>query len=183
VAARRLLAAAGYPNGFETGMDCPTDRYLNDEAVCAEIVAMLAKVGIKVDLLAQGRAAFFAKLLPPPAQGMQTSFFLLGWTAQSYDAEAVLDSLAATRDVARREGDFNIAGYSNPKLDALLARIRVETDPKARRALLRDALALLKSDAAYIPLHRQDVVWAARDTVDLVQRADDSFPLRFVRMK
>ncbi len=182
-AARRLLVAAGYPNGFETGMDCPTDRYLNDEAVCAEIVAMLAKVGIKVDLLAQGRAAFFAKLLPPPAQGMQTSFFLMGWTAQSYDAEAVLDSLAATRDVARREGDFNIAGYSNPKLDALLARIRVETDRTARRALLRDALALLKSDAAYIPLHRQDWVWASRDTVDLLQRGDGSFPLRFVRMK
>ena len=155
-AARRLLAAAGYPNGFETGMDCPTDRYLNDEAVCAEIVSMLAKVGIKVNLLAQGRAAFFAKLIPPPPQGMQTSFFLMGWTAQSYDAEAVLDSLAATRNAARREGDFNIAGYSNPKLDALLARIRVETDPKARRALLHDALALLKSDAAYIPLHRQD---------------------------
>jgi peptide/nickel transport system substrate-binding protein len=114
---------------------------------------------------------------------MQTSFYLMGWTAQGDDAEGVLDTLAATRDAARREGDFNIAGYSNPKLDALLARIRVETDPKARQALLRDALALLKGDAAYIPLHRQDLVWAARDTVDLVQRGDGSFPLRFVRMK
>ena len=84
--AQRLLAAAGYPDGFETGMDCPTDRYVNDEAICAEVVAMLARIGIKVHLLAQDRARFFAKIMPPTPSGMKTSFFLMGWTAQSYDA-------------------------------------------------------------------------------------------------
>jgi peptide/nickel transport system substrate-binding protein len=181
--ARRLLAAAGYPNGFETGMDCPTDRYVNDAAVCAEIVSMLAQAGIRVHLLAQPRAGFFAKIMPPAPQGNQTSFFLMGWTAQSYDAASVLDNLAATRDPDRQLGNFNIAGYSSAKLDALLARIRVDTDSRARRALLRDALALLKSDVAYIPLYRQDVVWAARDSVQLVQRGDNSFALRFVQVR
>lgn len=181
--ARRLLAAAGYPNGFETGMDCPTDRYVNDEAVCAEIVSMLAKVGVKVRLLAQNRARYFAKIMPPASAGMKTSFYLMGWTAQSFDAQSVLVNLAATRDPAQQLGQFNVAGYSNPALDALVARIRAETDPAARLDLLRDALALVKDDTAYIPLHRQDVVWAARDTVELVQRGDNTFPLRFVRMK
>jgi peptide/nickel transport system substrate-binding protein len=181
--ARRLLADAGYPGGFETGMDCPTDRYVNDEAICGEVVAMLAKIGVKVRLLAQDRARFFAKIMPSASTGMKTSFFLMGWTAQSYDAQRVLVNLAATRDAAKQQGDFNLAGYSNPALDALLARVRVEADAAARLALLRRALALVKDDYAYIPLHRQDVVWAARDTVDLVQRGDNTFPLRYVRMK
>ena len=178
--ARRLLAEAGYPDGFETGMDCPNDRYVNDEAICEEVVAMLAKVGIAVRLDAQNRADFFAKIMPP---GLKTSFFLLGWTPALRDAQNVLVSLAATRNLAAHEGDFNIAGYSNPRLDALLGRAAVDTDRGSRLALLRQALAVVRDDVAYIPLHQQNLVWAARDGVTVVQRADDSFPLRYVRMK
>ncbi len=177
--ARRLLAAAGYGGGFETGMDCPTDRYVNDEAICTAVAAMLGKVGITVHLHAQNRADFFAKIMPP---GLDTSFFLLGSTAATYDAQNVLFTLAATRNPKTHAGDFNIAGYSNPKLDALLARIQVESDRGARRALLRHALALVQNDIAYIPLHQQNVLWATRTGVQLVQRADDTFPLRYVRL-
>jgi len=80
-------------------------------------------------------------------------------------------------------GDFNSAGYSNPALDALIARIRVETDRARRGDLLRQALLLLKNDFAFIPLHQQNVIWAARSNVELVQRADNSFALRYVRLK
>jgi len=177
--ARRLLAEAGYPSGFETGMDCPTDRYVNDGAICAEIVAMLAKVGIKARLNAQDRADFFAKIMPPP---LKTSFFLLGWAPPTEDALNVLVNLAATREPGAHMGDFNIAGYSNPALDALIARIQIEMHPQVRQHLLRQALAIVKDDIAYIPLHQQNVVWATRKGVTLVQRADDSFPLRYVRL-
>ncbi|HXQ49737.1 MAG TPA: ABC transporter substrate-binding protein [Stellaceae bacterium] len=180
---RRLLAEAGYADGFETGMDCPNDRYVNDEAICQEVVAMLAKIGVRVRLLAQNRARFFAKIMPPSPPGMKTSFFLMGSTPASYDAETVLINLVATRDRADHLGELNVAGYSNPALDALIGRIRLETDAKARLAVLRQALGLAKDDYAYIPLHRQDVVWAARANVSLAQRADNAFPLRYVRIK
>jgi peptide/nickel transport system substrate-binding protein len=178
--ARQLLAEAGYPNGFETGMDCPNDRYINDEAVCQAVVQMLGKIGVTVHLKAQSRGDFFAKILPP---AIDTSFYLLGWTPTAYDAQNVLINLAATRDEALHLGELNIAGYSNPALDALIAKIQVEPDRDQRLALLRQALALVKDDFAYIPLHQQDLVWAARNNVDLVQRADNTFPLRYVRMK
>jgi peptide/nickel transport system substrate-binding protein len=178
-AARRLLAAAGYPEGFETGMDCPNDRYVNDEAICEEVVAMLAKIGIKVQLLAQDRADFFAKVLPP---ARKSSFFLLGWTPASYDAQSVLVDLLATPNLATHVGDFNVSGYSNPALDALIARLQTEMDPAARSRLLGQGLAMVKDDIPYIPLHQQNVVWAVRKGVTLVQRADDTFPLRYVRM-
>jgi peptide/nickel transport system substrate-binding protein len=177
--ARRLLAEAGYAQGFETGMDCPTDRYVNDEAICEEVVAMLARVGITVELHAQPRAAFFAKIMPP---GRKTSFYLMGWAPATDDAQDVLVNLAATRASATHDGNFNLGGYSNPALDALIVRIEVESDRGVRLALLSQALALVKDDFAYIPLHRQNVVWATRAGITLVQRADGSFPLRYVRL-
>lgn len=85
---KKLLAEAGYPDSFEVGMDCPNDRYVNDEAICQAVVGMLARVGIKVNLLAQPKALYFAKVLKPG--GFQTSFYLLGWTPNTLDSHNVL---------------------------------------------------------------------------------------------
>jgi peptide/nickel transport system substrate-binding protein len=179
-ASKKLLAEAGYPDGFETGMDCPTDRYVNDEAICQAVVAMLARVGVKVRLLAQTRAKYFAKINAPR---FETSFFMLGWTPATYDAHNMLISLAATRDPKTHAGDFNNGGYSNPQLDALIRKIQVEPDKEKRLALIHDALKIVKDDFAYIPLHQQAVVWAVRDGFDVVQMADNYFPLRLVKAK
>ena len=81
--AKKLLTEAGYPNGFEVTMDCPNDRYVNDEAICQAITAMLSRVGVKINLLAQPKAKYFAKILV--SGGYDTSFYLLGWTPGSFD--------------------------------------------------------------------------------------------------
>ncbi len=179
-AAKALLAEAGYPNGFSAGMDCPNDRYLNDEAICGSIVAMLAKVGVKLHLNADTRGKFFAKLLSPD---YRSSFFLMGWTSSTYDALSPLVNLVATRDKDTHRGDANFGGYSNAKVDRLIAEAGHEADATKRLALLREALRLVKDDIAYIPLHQQQVVWAARNNVELVQQGDGFFPLRYVRVK
>ena len=178
--AKELLAEAGYPRGFSVGMDCPNDRYLNDDAICDSIVAMLAKIGIKLHLNAQTRGKFFAKLMTA-AQG--SSFYLLGWTPATYDALDAIVNLAATRNRDTHRGDANFGGYSNPAVDALVGQIEAEGRGERRLDLLHRALALVKDDIAYIPLHQQDLVWAARDNVTLVQQADGTFPLRYVEIK
>jgi peptide/nickel transport system substrate-binding protein len=178
-AAKRLLTEAGYPHGFALGMDCPNDRYVNDEGICDAVVAMLAKIGVTVHARIDTRAKYFARILGP---NYQTSFYLLGWTPATYDAQDMLFNVVATRDGQGR-GDFNVGGYSNPKLDALIDRLENESDEKKREALLHDALAIVKEDVVTIPLHQQVLIWVARDTVNLVQPADDYFPLRYVRMK
>ena len=71
--AKKLLTEAGYPDGFEVTMDCPNDRYVNDAAICQAVVGMLARIGVKVNLLAQPKAQYFAKVLKPG--GYQTSFY------------------------------------------------------------------------------------------------------------
>ncbi|MGH6969318.1 MAG: hypothetical protein ACREEN_09480, partial [Stellaceae bacterium] len=99
------------------------------------------------------------------------------------DAFDALINLAATRSDVLHTGAYNVGSYSNPALDALIARARRESVGKGRTALLRAALAMVKDDDTYIPLHQADVVWAARDTVDVVPRGDGSLALRDVRMK
>ena len=178
--AKALLVQAGYPRGFSVGMDCPSDRYLNDEAICDSVVAMLAKIGVKIHLTAQTRGKFFAKLMTP-SQG--SSFYLMGWLPDTYDALDALVNLVATPDKQAHRGDANFGGFSDPVLDRLIAEISDEADSAKRLDLLHKALAQVKQDVAYIPLHQQDLVWAVRDNVALVQQGDGFFPLRYVQIK
>lgn len=179
-AARKLLAEAGYAEGFEVGLDCPNDRYVNDEAICQAVVAMLAKIGIKVNLLAQTKAKYFTKINAP---GYQTSFYLLGWTPGPLDTLHMLSNLAQTRSADFRGGAWNEGGYSNPALDELIRQISVELDSEKRNELISHALSIVRDDFAYIPLHQQIVVWASRANVDLAQLGSNDFQLRYVKLK
>jgi len=184
--AKALLTEAGYPNGFETGMDCPNDRYVKDEAICQAVVAMLAKIGIKVNLLAQTRAKYFAKILRTPTEMEKppnTSFYMLGWTPNTSDIHNVFEAIIQTPSQATKKGLFNAGGYSNPKLDALADRMEREIDTNQREQIIREASKIYMDDFAYIPLHQQVLIWAASDKVDLVQLPDNYFPLRLVKMK
>jgi peptide/nickel transport system substrate-binding protein len=177
-ASKRLLAEAGYPNGFRVTMDCPNDRYVNDEAICQAVTAMLARVGVRIDLNAQTRARYFAEILGPR---YNTSFYLLGWTPATYDAHNAFFNLMATRGGAR--GQTNVGGWSNARFDELTTAIAIETDPAKRMAMIREANRIHAEEVGHIPLHQQQVVWATRGNVEVVQLADNWFPLRYVRMR
>ncbi len=170
-AAKKLLADAGYPDGFTVGMDCPNDRYVNDEAICQAAVSMLAKIGVKVNLNAQPKAQYFAKVLAPG--GYDTDFFLLGWTPGSLDSWNVLTNLAGCRDETGKGGPFNLGGYCNPEVDALAAKILGETDEAKRDEMIKQAYTIMTDETSHIPLHQQSLAWGKRKNVDIVQRADN----------
>lgn len=175
--ARKLLAEAGYPHGFEVGMDCPNDRYVNDAQICTAVVSMLAKIGVKVNLLAQEKAKYFAKINPPK---YDTSFYMLGWTPATADAENSIYNLLGSRGNGR--GLFNNGGYSNPKLDALDQQIQVETNEAKRDALIDEVGRIAENDVAYIPLHQQVIIYAAKNDVDLTQLPTNIFQLKWVNV-
>jgi peptide/nickel transport system substrate-binding protein len=170
-AARQLLAEAGYPDGFQVTMDCPNDRYVNDEAICQAVVAMLARIGVKVDLLAQPKAKYFAKVLA--SGGYDTSFYMLGWTPGSLDSWNVLLNITGCRDEKGNGGQFNLGGYCNPKVEELRDRILVETDKTKRDDMIVQAFRIVHDDVAYIPLHQQSLVWGVSKTMQVVQRPDN----------
>ena len=176
--AKKLLAEAGYPNGFGVTLDCPNDRYINDEAICQAVTNMLARIGMRVTLNAQTRLQYFAQISNPD---YRTSFYMLGWTPTTYDALNSLFNLAGTRNGVR--GVFNDGGWSNQEFDGLLGQITVETDPAKRQGQIERASKIIHDEAAFIPLHQQTVVWAYRSNVELQQMADNYFPLRYVTVK
>jgi len=170
--AKKLLAEAGYPDGFEVTMDCPNDRYVNDAAICQAVVGMLARIGIKINLLAQPKAQYFAKVLKPG--GYQTSFYLLGWTPGTSDAHDILNQIMGCRDDPKvSRGEANLGGYCNKKVDEIAAKVLVEPDTTKRDLMIKEAFEIAAKDFAYIPLHQQGLAWGISKKLSLPQRADN----------
>jgi peptide/nickel transport system substrate-binding protein len=170
--AKKLLAEAGYPNGFEVTMDCPNDRYINDEAICQAVAAMLSRVNVKINLLAQPKAKYFAKILV--SGGYDTSFFLLGWTPGSFDSWNVLANMYRCRDEKGVGGNNNVGNYCRPEMEELIKQVLVESDKGKRNQLIKTAYELGQNqDWAYVPLHQQALAWGVSKKMKVVQRADN----------
>jgi len=174
-AAKALLAEAGYPEGFGFGLKCPNDRYLNDEAVCQAIVGMLAQIGITTELDAMPVRNYW-----PELREDNFDMYLLGWSPGTFDAEHPIRFLAHTPDADRKLGSWNFGDYSNARVDELLPLIQSEIDDNNRQAMLDEATGILQAETAYVPMYVQPLVWGARDNIDLVQRPDNFFILRWV---
>jgi peptide/nickel transport system substrate-binding protein len=179
--AQQLLADAGYPDGFEVTMDCPNDRYVNDEQICQAVVALLAKIGVKVNLLAQTKSKYFAKVLAQ--NDYDTSFYLLGWTPGTLDSHNAIFNLMQCRNGETGAGLFNLGGYCNERVDELGGLIEKETDEAKRQAYIDEAFQIHKDEVGHIPLHQQPLSWGVRDGVDVAQRANDVLDLRYVVVK
>lgn len=176
-AAKKLMAEAGYPNGFEVGMNCPNDRYVNDGEICQAVAANLARIGVKVNLQAESKATYFPKIL-----SRNTSFYMLGWTPGTYDSHNALSNLIAT-PTEKGQGLFNLGSYSNPKIDELTLKIQGETDDAKRNAMIAEAFKLHAEDIAHIPLHQQALAWAMKKNVELVQLPDNFMPYKWIVVK
>jgi peptide/nickel transport system substrate-binding protein len=154
--AQALLAAAGYPEGFSVTLDCPNNRYINDEATCRAIAAQLAKVGVDVAVNAQPKHLFFAKL-----DNRATDLYLVGW------AIGTLDSYDVFRSHYLTQSGENVPGYSNPRVDELIRSIGKTTITYARDAMIEEVWGLVLDDVVYIPLHYPVIVWAMRDNLEI----------------
>ena len=176
-AARELMSDAGYPQGFEVALDCPNNRYINDEEICQTLAAMWAKLGVRVRLNAMPRSIFFPRL-----HRLDTSLYLMGWGGASTDAEITLTPLMRSRGEGG-VGGWNFGQISNARLDEAAVASSREADPARREQLIKTALREQQAAVNYIPLHRQVISWAARQDVDVVQRADNWVEFAWIRMK
>jgi len=178
---RALLAAAGYPNGFSLTMDCPNNRYVNDEKICQAVTSMLAKVGVQVDLLAQPKSKYFGKVLAQ--NNYDTSFYLLGWTPGSIDAHNVFQNLLSCQNKEKKMGLFNLGNFCNARVDEITGLIGAETNPEKRQALIDEGFKIVQDQVGYLPIHQQPLSWGVSDKVDVVQRADNVFDYRTIVFK
>jgi peptide/nickel transport system substrate-binding protein len=172
--ARRLLAEAGYPDGFAATLSATNNRYVNDEQIAQAVAQMLARIGVRVRVDAMPVNVYL-----PRARKGELAFGMFGWG--SFSADLALRSLLATPEARKGYGAFNWSGYSNAKLDALLDRAFATVDEKAREEIAREAMRTAMRDAAAIPLHHQVGTWAMKASLDYAPRTDEYTLARDVR--
>lgn len=177
-AAKALLAEAGYPDGFSFGLQCPNDRYINDESICKAAASMMAKVGLNAKLSSMPVRNYW-----PELREDNFDMYLLGWSPGTFDAEHPIRFLAATPNEEKKLGSWNFGGYSNARVDELLPQIQTELDEGKRQMMVDEVTMLLQDQRAYIPLYVQPLIWASRDNIELTQRSDNFFILRWVTIQ
>jgi peptide/nickel transport system substrate-binding protein len=154
--ARRLLAEAGFPQGFRIQLNGPNDRYINDARIIQAVGQMWTRIGVRTAVEAQPWTTFIGR-----AGRQEFSAFLVGWGSNP-EGSHPLRNLAATWDRERGWGASNRGRYSNPELDRMLEQALAEFDDAKREVLLQAAQRLAMEDISIIPLHIQTNIWAMR---------------------
>ena len=175
--AKQLLADAGYPNGFEVTLDCPNNRYVNDEKICQALAAMWSQIGVTTSVTAMPRTTYFPKL-----EKLDTSLYMLGWGGAATDPIFILQPVLHTAN-GKGDGDYNYGRYSNPKLDALVEQVKTEIDAEKRRRMINEALMIQHDELLTLPLHRQVIPWATRSNVTAVHLANNNVIPNWVKVQ
>jgi peptide/nickel transport system substrate-binding protein len=176
-AAKKLMADAGYADGFEVTLDCPNNRYLNDERLCIALASMWAKVNVKVRVNAMPRTTYFPKL-----EKLDTSLYMLGWGGAITDPEAIFTPIYRNRG-DNGVGSYNYGNFKDDTLDALAAASSREADAGKRAALIKQVFLRHNEQVHHLPLHRQVIPWAARQGVTFVHRPDNWLEVSWITVK
>lgn len=166
--ARKLLAEAGYPDGFGLTLHAPNNRYVNDEQIAQAIAQMLARIGIQARVDAMPASVFFSR-----GSRLEFSFLLAGWGAETMEASSPLKALLATFSKDKGMGAANRGRYSNPRMDAVLEQALATVNDAQREKLLQQATEIGVGDLGIIPLYHQHNLWATRRGVTYEARSDE----------
>jgi peptide/nickel transport system substrate-binding protein len=174
--AKKLMAEAGYPNGFGVTLHSPNNRYINDGATAQAVAQYLSRNGIPTKVDTMPSNIFFSR-----ASKLEFSFILAGWGAASGDTSSPLRALLATNNPKAGMGGANRGRFSSPELDDLIAKAVVIIDDKQRDAALALASEKAMELQGLIPLHYEVSTWASRKGVQYPGRADQSTLAHFVK--
>lgn len=176
--AKKLLAEAGYPNGFSFVMNCQSDGLVNEEEFCQAVAAMWARAGLRPNLSLAPRS----QQTPKRVRG-EFDVISFGWANEPMiDAYSIL--IQVMRSKSGTGGVFNWGNWGDPRIDALIDKAGVELDAGKRIPMMTEALSIAKADHLFIPMHQQPMAWAMRSSVETMVQASDNKPrLWLTRMK
>ncbi len=160
--AQALMKEAGFEKGFNVTMMCPNDRYTNDYKICEAAASMLSKINIKVELTTIPKAQYWPKFDERAADIM-----MLGWHSDTEDSANFYEYLTNTFNKETGRGQYNSGNYSNPKVDKMTDQANSETNDKKRSAIMQEIEKIQYDEAAFVPLHWQNLAWAAKKGVEI----------------
>jgi peptide/nickel transport system substrate-binding protein len=166
-AAKKLLAEAGYPDGFSLTLAATNDRYINDAAVAQAVAQYLSRVGIKTDVDAMTRSVFF-----PRRAKREFSFAMGGWGSDTGEASSFLTYWVTSTDTQAGLGTSNYGGFSDAAFDKVFRQAITTVDPAQREKLLQESVRLTLAQLPSIPLHFESSAWAFASNITYEGRAD-----------
>jgi peptide/nickel transport system substrate-binding protein len=171
--ARRLLAEAGYPQGFGLTIHCTGDRFAGDARSCQAIGQMLTAIGIRTEVEALPSAIFFRRANRSAANGgpefsVSASMFFTTTGA----APEGMSTILRTFNAQLGHGASNRGRYSDPVLDNLLTQIETTMDDPRREALTRQAVRRVMEEAAIVPVFYVRSAWGTTRNLTLTPRGD-----------
>ena len=158
--AKQLMEEAGYEDGFSVTMMAPNNRYVNDEKIAQAVASMLAKIKIKVDLKTMPKAQYW-----PEFDNRAADIMMIGWHSDTEDSANFSEYLTMCPNTETGRGQYNSGNYCNPKVDELVEAANSETDTGKRTQMLQEVETILYNDAAFVPLHWQNLAWGASKNV------------------
>ncbi|MDA0308471.1 MAG: ABC transporter substrate-binding protein [Proteobacteria bacterium] len=174
--AKALMQEAGYGDGFSIVLNCPNDRYVNDEAICQAAVGMMAQIGIKVTLDAKPKAQHF-----PIAKGGESDFYMLGWGVPTFDSHYIFNFLVHTQTENR--GSWNPTGFSNADVDAMIVSLESETNLNKRDETIAKIWAEVQTAQIYLPIHNQVLNWGMSENINFDVQPEDQPHFQFLTFK
>ncbi len=171
--AKNLMAEAGYGDGFSITLNCPNDRYINDEAICQSAVGMMGQIGIDVTLDAKPKAQHF-----PIAKGGEANFYMLGWGVPTFDSHYIFNYLVHTQTDKR--GSWNPTGFSDAEVDAMIVSLESETDLGARNRTIAKIWEAVQSAQMYLPIHNQVLNWGMAKNINFDVQPEDQPHFQFL---
>jgi len=171
--AKALMEEAGYGDGFSIVLNCPNDRYINDEAICQAAVGMFAQIGVTVNLDAKPKAQHF-----PLIQNRTTDFYMLGWGVPTFDSEYIFNFLVhSTTDEL---GSWNGTRNSNTEWDEKIVSLASETDLAARDETIKEIWGAVQEETLYLPIHNQILNWGMKDNISFDVQPEDQPHFKFL---
>ena len=172
--AKKLLAEAGYPQGFPLRVDSTNNRYVNDEQICMTVAQMLNKVGIKATCNARPKQVAQAEWYNPK---IGASMFIFSFVTPTADAGGNFEQNFHTPDAKRGYGTYNEyeggkAHYSNRAFDLLVEAASTTNNEEERLEYLQAAALVGMNDIPIVPLHYQNDIYGMSKKVQWNPRLD-----------
>lgn len=172
--AKSLMAQAGYGEGFSVTLNCPNDRYVNDESICQAAVGMFGQIGIKVNLDSRPKAQHF-----PLIKKKETEFYMLGWGVPTFDSAYVFNFLVHSTTDER--GSWNGTGFDNAGINTKIVSLESETNLKKRNAIIADIWSVVQKEQLYIPIHNQVLNWGMADNIEFSVQPEDQPHFKYLK--
>ena len=143
-------------------MMAPNNRYVNDDKIAQAVASMLAKIKINVDLKTLPKAQYW-----PEFDARAADMMMIGWHSDTEDSNNFFEFLTACPNKDTGAGQYNAGNYCNPEADKMMAEANAIVDPEKRAEIMKKIEQMLYDDAAFVPLHWQNLAWAANKKVDI----------------